>query len=204
MDFTIHFSDQMALSDSILSVQTHRLIGFNINIVSEVHLFKYLDLRFLPGLNFGQRNMEYVFYNEHENTTERHTMYIESTHLDLPVLLKYSSARLNNYRLYLVGGGAFRYDWAAQKEIQDIEKPKITLKPWDAYYEIGAGIDFFLEYFKFSIETKLSVGLNNIISSDNYESMIIRKMNSKIFFISLHFEGGKYYQGFKTLFFKNK
>ncbi|MBI4649242.1 MAG: hypothetical protein HY738_22260, partial [Bacteroidia bacterium] len=49
------------------------------------------------------------------------------------------------------------------------------------------------EYFKFSTEAKLAVGITNVMVNDNTEfSTIVQRMNSKIISVSLHFEGGKW------------
>ncbi|MBU0766141.1 MAG: PorT family protein [Bacteroidetes bacterium] len=193
MDFTIRNSSAITVSDTVYSVENKRLPGFHLNIVSEVHLVNYLDVRFLPGLSFGERDLKYLVYNRRNDEFDIHTMQIESTFLDFPLLLKYSSERLNNYRAYIIGGGSIRYDLAAQREISPEEKPKVRLRPLDCYYELGFGVDYFFEYFKFATEIKLAVGVSNVLIPDNTQfSRCIYRMNSKIVSISLHFEGGKY------------
>jgi hypothetical protein len=44
--------------------------------------------------------------------------------------------------------------------------PYIRLKKPDFYLEIGFGIDFFLQYFKFSPELKVSAGFRNVLIDD--------------------------------------
>ena len=119
-------------------------------------------------------------------------MRIESTFLDFPILLKYRAERYGNFRPYIVGGGSARFDLAAQRKIAPEEKPKIRLKRFNPYYEIGIGADFFLEYFMFAVEVKGSFGaFNNVKYDDSEFTQIYDRLNSKMLIISFHFEGGK-------------
>ncbi|HPG73755.1 MAG TPA: porin family protein, partial [Bacteroidales bacterium] len=122
MGFTIRPSAAYYLMDTVYAIETGHYVGFNINMIANVRLANYLDLRFLPGLMFGQRDMEYKLLED--GSFRRHTMMIESTFLDFPILLKYKAARLNNFRPFLIGGGSFRVDLAAQRKIDHSEYPK--------------------------------------------------------------------------------
>ncbi len=184
----IHRADNFYRLDSVYSVECKPQMGFNINIVSNWNINRFFSLRFLPGLNFGQRNMEYIFFANNKFYSK--TMEIESTYLDFPILFQFKSARVNNFRMYLVGGFAYKYDLSSQKEISDEEKPKIRLRPHNFNYEIGVGSDFFLEYFKFAIEVKYSFGINSVIYYDNSQfSESIKTMTPKMISFSLLFEG---------------
>lgn len=191
MDFVIRPSDTFLPSfDSIYAVEVGRFVGFNINMISNLRLATYLDVRFLPGLTFGQRNIDYKYIKNGEY--RRHTMMIESTFLDFPLLLKYRAHRINNFRPFLVGGVNPRIDLASQKKIKPEDMPKIRLRRFDAYYELGVGLDFFLEYFMFGIELKSSWGLFNMVAYDDTEySQYFKKLNSHMMILSFHFEGGK-------------
>lgn len=189
MDFTIHNSPSFWLLDSIYSIENIPQVGLNINIVSNFNIpFSNFSLRFLPGLNLGQRDLQYwikkdtIFYS--------HTMKIESTFLDFPLHIKYKGVRINNFRPYLIAGICFKVDLASQKKIRDEERPKIRLSRWSYYYEIGFGTDFFLQYFKFAIELKYVVGINNVLIRDNTQfTKAIERMNSKMIMLSFTFEG---------------
>ncbi len=190
MSFTIRPSAAYMLMDTVYAIETGHYVGFNINMIANLRLAEYLDLRFLPGLMFGQRDLEYKLLED--STFRRHSMMIESTFLDFPLSLKYKSARLNNFRPFLIGGASFRYDLAAQRKVDPSELPKIRLKPIDVYYEIGLGVDFFLEYFMFGVELKGSFGIFNMVQYDNTEiTRAYSRLNSKFLVLSFHFEGGK-------------
>lgn len=191
MDFNIRPSDVFLPGfDTVYAVEVTRFVGFNINMISNLRLGEYIDVRFLPGLMFGQRNLQYKYIKNGEYRL--HNMMIESTFLDFPLYFKYRAARINNWRPFIIGGVNSRIDLAAQRKINPEERPKIRLKPVDAYYELGVGADFFLEYFMFGIELKSSWGLFNVVAYDDTQySEYFRKLNSHMYVISFHFEGGK-------------
>ena len=65
----------------------------------------------------------------------------------------------------------------------------IKLKKDDLLGEVGFGIDFYLEYFKFSPEIKLSYGFLNIISKDDSGyTKLINDLNTNGWMLSFTFE----------------
>jgi len=178
------------VDSEVLVPEINKLVpGFHVAVVSSLRLNDYFDLRFLPGISLGQRNI--LFYDENNQVDSE--MKIESTFIDIPLVIKYKATRINNTRPYLIGGINIRRDMARNKEFNEDENIYIKLKPLDFYYEIGFGIDFYLAYFKFSTEIKYSVGTLNVVSSDASEDFpqyanAIEKLNSRMFMISFHFE----------------
>ena len=160
--------------------------GFQVSIVSDLRMGDYLSLRFLPGSTFGAR--EFSFYKNDGSPPVQWT--IESNFLDFPLLLKYKSNRVNNYRPYLVGGLNFRYDMAARKEFEQ-GGPQVRLIKPDFYVELGFGIDFFLQYFKFSPELKVSAGFRDALVHDpaggDFTNSIDR-LNSYLVMLCFYFE----------------
>ena len=190
MSFTMRPSPEYLFFDTVYGIELTHFVGFSINMIGNLRLLEHLDIRFMPGLMFGQRNLEYKIKSD--SSFRRHTMKIESTFLDFPLVLKYRATRLNNFRPYLLAGGSFRIDMAAQRKVDPLEMPKIKLKPLDLYYEVGVGMDFFLEYFMFGVELKGSFGALNMVRYDNSEfTEAYSKLNSKMLILSFHFEGGK-------------
>jgi len=187
MDFNIYNSKQINFFDTVYSVNAIRQTGFNLGIVSNLRLMRFLDLRFLPGISFGQRNLEYLVRGN--NGFYKKTMKIESTFLEFPFQLKYKAKRVNNYRPYLIAGFNYRIDLAARDKVKEEERPMILLERHDIYYELGFGVDYYLPFFKFSTEIKYAVGLNNIINPDPTEyARAIERLVSNLVVISFHFE----------------
>jgi hypothetical protein len=109
------------------------------------------------------------------------------------LLLKYKGARLNNVRPYIIGGLNYRYDLAGKKEYDEEKSVYLRLRRSDLYYEFGAGFDFYLQYFKLSVELKMSNGLRDVIVHEpapgypQYANAIER-MQSQIWILAFHFE----------------
>ena len=189
MDFNITPSQTFLATDSLYPDVSRLNPGINIQIVTNLKTGKYFDLRFLPGVSFGQRIVRYykngVLYNDQQR--------LESSFLEFPLLLKYKGERLNNVRPYVIGGLNYRYDLAGKKEF-DEEKPiYLRIKRPDLYYEIGTGFDFYLTYFKLSVELKMSNGFRDVLIRDPATGHpqfynAIEKMKSQIWVLSFHFE----------------
>ena len=100
----------LSKSDSLIRLEVLPQSGFNLGIVTDLHLGPLFDLRFIPTLSFGERRLEYTFL---ENTGKPSTVLskaVESTYLDFPLNLKYRSIRYNNFAAYFVGGFMYSYD----------------------------------------------------------------------------------------------
>lgn len=189
MDFNITPSQTYLAIDSLYPEVSRLNPGINIQIVMDLHPVNHFDIRFLPGVSFGQRNVRYYKNGVLVNQQQR----LESSFIEAPVLLKYKGDRLNNVRPYLVAGLNFRYDLAGKKEFDEDKPIYIRLKRPDLYYELGAGLDFYLTWFKLSIELKMSNGLFNIIADEpasGHEQFrnSIEKMKSQMWIVAFHFE----------------
>ncbi|MFP4025629.1 MAG: porin family protein [Thiohalospira sp.] len=191
MDFKLTPTMNTFGTDSaVLIPEINKLVpGFHVAVVSSLKINDYFDLRFLPGISLGQRNI--LFYDK--NNEVESEMKIESTFIDLPFIIKYKATRINNTRPYLIGGLNIRRDMARNKEFNEDEGIYIKLNPLDIYYEIGFGFDFYMVYFKLSTEIKYSIGTLNVASSDASDDFpqyanSIEKLNSRMFMISFHFE----------------
>jgi len=189
MDLKVTPSQEYFEIDSLYPEVSVLNPGINIQIVTNLRPAKYLDIRFLPGVSFGQRNIRYYKNKTIFNAQQR----IESSYLEFPFLLKYKGDRLNNVRPYVIGGLNFRYDLAGKKEYDDEKPVYIRLKRPDLYYETGAGLDFYLTYFKLSVELKMSQGIRNVLVNEAASGHAefrnaIDKMRSQIWVIAFHFE----------------
>jgi hypothetical protein len=117
---------------------------------------------------------------------------VESTYLEFPLLLKLRSDRINNFAVYLIGGGKFSIDMASQKDVNnDIDEDiVIKLAKYDYIAEVGGGMDMFLPYFKFGIELKAGIGIPNmLIDDDTRFSRPIQSLRTKTYVLTFTFEG---------------
>lgn len=159
--------------------------GFQVQIVSDLRLGENLNLRFLPGICFGQRSLRFYRLSDHKEDIK---VDLPSAFLDFPLSLKYRAKRLNNYRPYILGGLNYRYDMSSRNDDELI----IQIKPGDIYAEAGLGVDWYLPYFKFSTEIKAGVGLRDVlIDYTNDRPQYLNSLDglrSYIFSFSFHFE----------------
>lgn len=199
-DFTLQKAAPVSnpLLDTCIDVYTQRMAGFNLGIVSELHMHKYLKLRFVPTLSFSQRNLHYQFFSPAQNESVNFVKPVESTYIEFPLLLKIKSERLNNFSAYLITGGKYTLDLASDEfnDNQALYLPDmaVRIKKHDIHYEAGFGTEFYLPYFKFGIELKMSYGIRNLIVREKYPipstfTDPIDRLRSKIFLLSFTFEG---------------
>lgn len=185
--------DVQIKSSSIIRSDVGSLVpGFTVGIITSLRLTNDLNLRFLPGMSFGERKLTFNIpvTDINSNAVVSPNYYsIKSTFLDFPLLIKYKARRINNDRPYVIFGSAYRVDISrtAQEDL-------IKLNSNGFYAELGAGWDHFYPFFRFSVEAKFSFGLNNQLGnvpSENqrqYYAQSIKGLRSNIFTLSFHFE----------------
>ncbi len=174
--------------DSLYVAEAVKQSGFNLGIIANLRLSENFDLRFVPDLAFSGRNVDYTFY-DNGTPVGTTTKEIESTYLQFPLLVKFKSNRVNNYRVYVIGGFKYSLDMVSQAKVENKDKEFVKLKRQDYGYEIGFGFDFYLERFKFSPEIKMYNGLNNLLVDDpKIFSSSLESLRSKTFLISFTFE----------------
>ncbi len=161
--------------------------GFTVGVLGEMRLNNHLALRLAPTMHFGQRHI--VF---HEQVTGKETTQnLKSTYLSVPLELKFAAPRYNNFRPYLVTGLAPSIDLTSHKN------HALRTKPFDCFFEIGAGCDVYLGFFKLIPELKFSFGLLDVLQKDRPDlidnSMMkytdaVDKARSKMITLTLYFE----------------
>jgi hypothetical protein len=192
-NFKVDLKNNYKLPDSILGLQAHSRPGFTVGIVTNLRMHDYLDLRFIPTLTLGSRNLNYFVRNQKSPRVLTYIdKQIESTIVDLPIEIKWKAARIMNYRPYVVGGVKYSIDMAsnARKKADNDEEVLIKLLPTEFAYFVGVGFEFYLPYSnKIAIELKSSFGLNNILKfEDNIYTNCVDRLTSKNTFISITFE----------------
>ena len=156
-------------------------------VISNFRLNRNLDFRITPTLSLAERKIMYVI--EENNVPIEEKKSIESTFIEMPLSLKFKSERYNNGRVYMLTGLKYSLDLASLRNINDEGLELVKIKENDISYEIGLGIDFYLEFFKFSTELKGSFGLFNLINKDeSIYSNSIESLKSRGFTVTFTFE----------------
>lgn len=187
---THDYNFNRSITDSLYSNSTNPAssFGLQVTIVTDLRLNDYMTLRFLPGLALGQSTISFhdLYSNEIDDSQN-----FELAALQFPLLIKYRSVRLNNTRPYLVGGFNFMYDMTGVKQGDgDI---LIELKRGNLNFEIGYGVDVYNQYFKFSPEIKLGVGLFDLVNRDPNKGLpeyvnSIDRISTYYVMLNFHFE----------------
>jgi hypothetical protein len=186
MDYSITPSLSHYQSDSLLTNVSKLTPGFHIQAVGAMRLRDNLELRFLPGVAFGSRNLLYYYRNAVYDDKQK----LESSYIELPLLLKYKSTRVDNYRAYVIGGINPRFDLA--KTYREDDGIYLDLGLFDLCYELGGGFDFYFPFFKLSLEIRGSWGMFNILKQRStprpeYQNAV-EKLHSSTYLFSIYIE----------------
>ena len=178
--------------DSITVIESVNSTGVSLAWLVNIRLGKHFDLRTYPvNLTFTERNFLYnLSYPDipagEDFVTEKKT---QSISLSIPVQIKFSSDRINNFKVYMIGGGKIEYDLASNAGARKAEE-QIKLKKFDYGAEVGLGFHFYFPMFVLTPEVKMGWGIGNLHSRDQYlkYSSTIDKINSRSVFFSLTVE----------------
>lgn len=204
-DFRVHTVKNSILPDTLIDNVRYRIktvypksnVGFALGIVCDVRLHEYLRFRFTPNISFASRSLDYTLQNDAHDSTKIYTKQVESTFLLFPLEGKLQSKRLGNFSAYVIGGGGYALDLASNKHTANVSDgganaldDAVKIKRDDIFYSAGAGVDFYLQYFKFGLEIKLLEGTRNLMYPlNNIFSKAVDKVNSRMVVFSLTFEG---------------
>jgi hypothetical protein len=178
----------------VLSIESRPTPGFVISIVSDLRLGPLFNLRFIPSLSFGDRDLIYsvIVYRKTDTTLMNITKKVPSTYINFPLEFKYKALRYNNFRPYLLAGVQYTLDLASQakkREQRSGDQKIVKFNQNDIYLEAGVGFDFYNEWFKLGIEFKMMYGILDILKREhNIYTDPIANLNSKIFQLSFTFE----------------
>lgn len=183
---------QQAPLDSITVVESVNSTGINLAWLVNIRLSNHFDIRTYPvDLTFTERsflyNLPYPDRPAGEDfVTEKKT---QSISLSIPVQLKFSSDRIDNFKVYMIAGGKVEYDLASNAGARKAED-QIKLKKLDYGVEAGLGFHFYFPMFVFTPEIKMGWGIGNLHSRDaNLKfSSVIDKINSRTISFSLTVE----------------
>jgi hypothetical protein len=176
----------------VYSVTSTSTPGFSVGILANLRLGKFTDLRLIPTLTFGERIFNYniLRYRNGEPLFVEVKKSVTSTIVEIPLEVRYKSKRLNNFRMYVLSGIKYSLDLASQKKGEsNSNTSNVKLYRNDFSVEVGAGAEFYTEYFKFGVEAKMGYGFRNLrIPEDNIYSGSLESIRSKVFLLSFTFE----------------
>lgn len=191
--FDLHYASADSVSQTILGTTSYYSPGFHINVIGDMRLGEYFNLRLLPGITLISRDMAYVWSDDYTSTHWKYDLKrtVESVYGELPLELKIRTKRYADFRPYITAGGSMGFDFASlRKNENNSDESIIRLNPVDLRYTMGVGFDFFLSYVKFAIELKMAFGLNDLrVEDDDFYTQSVKDLHSRTFMLSFTFEG---------------
>jgi hypothetical protein len=179
-------------SSMLLSVHSAPTFGFIIGINGNLRLGRYFDLRFVPDLSFGERNLNYSILGYRADSTVVIDVKknVGSVYIDFPLYVKYRSKRQNNKAAYLLAGVQYSLDIASNARKRDLSgQVVVKLKKNDLYALVGVGFDFYNPWFKLGVEARMAYGLFDMLKRDDYiYTQGIATLKSKVFQLCFTFE----------------
>ena len=158
--------------------------GFCVNVLADFRLSNHFNLRFSPGMYFGNKVVRYFNANAPvdalEPSIKQQRQNVKATYIVVPLELKFSARRHHNIRPYFTGGVMGLYDLSKERPEQ------MRLKDFDVMLTVGMGCDFYLPFFKLCPEVKFCFGLKNLLETnrpdlqDNPAMEVFTKSLSKV------------------------
>ncbi len=165
-DYKFEYNEQF--TDRNTDIQVESLGGFNVGLVGDVRLTKNLNLRLEPGLYFTQRNLSFPGFDPTIFPERDFLREVKSTYIHVPLLLKFSTNRLNNIKPFIVGGLSSSFNLSSNEDNpQDNLEGEFRQKKITNYYELGLGIDLYFYYFKFTPSIRGVFALSDELVPDN-------------------------------------
>lgn len=190
LDSTQHFK--------VTDIYDKLTYGITIGFVGNLRLSDYFDLRFIPSLGFGERNVNYKYIVVNKNEYKTYSPQSRPVFLEFPLQIKFRSKRYYNTSAYIIAGGNYKINMQSFKNNKNENGTTNTnsillLRRNDIAAEIGAGFDFYTGYVKLGIEIKMSYGLLNLAEFNNKNKIPVQinsfdEIRSKAFLISFTVE----------------
>jgi hypothetical protein len=146
--------------------------GFSVGVIGDLFLNPYMNLRLTPTIHFGDKSI----YFKEQFSKEEKKVNVRSNYLTVPLSLKISSMRVNNYRPYIIGGVYGSLDMG--RKMGNL----ILMKGFDYGFEFGFGCNLYMPFFKLAPELKFKFGLPNILETDRTD---LTNVEDRIYYQSL-------------------
>lgn len=153
-----------AINDSIATIESVNNTGINLAWLVNLNLSEHWDVRVYPlNLTFTEKAFEYSMYKFDPFLSESKVTLkkVQGITLSFPLLLKFSSDRIGNMKVFTTFGGRVDYDLAANANKKNAEE-LIKTKAFDYSIEGGIGFHIYFPYFVMTPELRVNWGLANL------------------------------------------
>lgn len=182
-------------NEDLRDIYVKRSPGFNVGLIGNLRINEFLDLRLEPGLLITTRELYYsqTYFQGTTFTSSDLTREVKSTYIHVPLLLKVSTKRINNFKPFIVGGFSTAINLSSNEENpNDNANGQFRMTKNNVFYELGFGIDFYLYNFKFTPSIRGLFGINDeLVRDENPNSpwtSNINSMKSRGVFVNFTFQ----------------
>ena len=157
--YQVNYSDQFVTKkyDTVSAVLPQFIPGFSLGFLVNWRLNELLDFRIMPKAGFYSHRLTYYYTNR-----STQSQLIETTMVELPILIKFKSMRRGNVRMYMVGGITPSIEASGKSDLGTSSSAVPILKR-NLSLDAGVGFDFYFPLFKFSPELRFSRGIVNML-----------------------------------------
>jgi hypothetical protein len=160
---TITLEDGTTTEETIVCDADRWNAGFSVGVMADLRLSQHLNVRFSPTMHFGAKHLYFRSLTEtdQEGRPMEATQDMKNTYISLPIDLKFSAERWNNYRPYITAGINPTLNLTSKNQ------EYIQLKRSDLFLEVGLGVDLYLPFFKLIPELKFCYSLRDALDHDH-------------------------------------
>ena len=160
---TITLEDGTTREETIVCDADRWNAGFSVGVLADLRLSQHLNLRFSPTMHFGAKHLLFRSLTEtnQEGRPIEASQDMKNTYISLPIDLKFSAERWNNYRPYITAGVNPTLNLTSKNQ------EYIQLKRSDMFLEVGLGCDLYLPFIKFIPELKFCYSLRDALDHDH-------------------------------------
>lgn len=156
-------------NEDLKDILVDNSFGFHLGLVGDLRINDYFNLRLEPGVFFSTRNLRYdeSYFNGLEFNDSDLLREVKSTYVHIPLLLKASTKRINNFKPFIVGGVSVALNLSSNEDNPDDNSAgQFRMTKNTYFYEIGFGIDLYLLYFKFTPSIRGVFAINDEMVRD--------------------------------------
>jgi hypothetical protein len=182
-------------NNDLRDIYVERNPGFNVGLIGNLRINSFIDIRLEPGLLITNRILHYsqTYFTGVEIRERDLLREVKSTYIHIPLLLKLSTKRVNNFKPFIVGGISTALNLSSNEDNpEDNSAGQFRMIKNSLFYELGFGIDFYLDNFKFTPSVRGLFGLKDELVRDKNPNSPwtsnINSMQTRGIFINFTFQ----------------
>ncbi len=143
--------------------------GFSVGLIGNLRINNFIDLRLEPGLLITTRELHYsqTYFTGTTFKSSDLIREVKSTYIHIPLLVKISTKRVNNFKPFIVGGFSTALNLSSnQDNPEDNKNRQFRTKKNSLFYELGFGVDLYLYNFKFTPSIRGLFGIGDELVRD--------------------------------------